>query len=101
MTFIVNILFSIISLILVFKAPDEYSYSYCVMVCLVFIIQNLTYFILRKDKNLVCVEFFFMIVFWLTNFVYPIFYYPTNPEFSVFNNPFNIEVITKSTSIAY
>jgi len=42
-----------------------------------------------------------MIAFFMTNFVYPVFYYPTNPDYSVFTYPFNVNVITKSTAIAY
>lgn len=101
MALIVNILFSLLSLVLVFRAPNEYSFTYCIIINILFVFQNIFYFLLRRDKNLVCFEFFFMIVFWLTNFVYPVFYYQTNPDFSLFSYTFNVDIITKSTAIAY
>jgi len=101
MILIVNILFSILSLCLVYLAPTEYSYSFCVTINVLFVVQNILYFSLRNDDGLVCFEFFFMLAFWFTNFVYPVFYYPTNPHFSMFSSKFNENIITKSTAIAY
>jgi oligosaccharide repeat unit polymerase len=55
----------------------------------------------KTDKNLVCFEFFFLISFGLTNFIYPIVYYPTNSYFAIFEMPFNELIISKSTAIAF
>lgn len=98
---LINIIFCIVSSILVFIAPETYSYSFCVVITLLFLMQNILYFGLKKERNLVCFEFFFMISFFFTNFVYPIFYYPTDPYTSVFIRDFNESIITRSTSIAY
>ena len=98
---IINIIFCIISSILVAIAPDIYSHNFCVTITLLFITQNLLYFLFKKERNLVCFEFFFMISFFFTNFVYPVFYYPNDPYISVFIRGFNQNIITKSTAIAY
>lgn len=94
-------LFAFLSVFFVIEAPGEYSYGYCLQIALLYIVQNVIFFILRRDKNLVSFEFFFFIAFGLTNFVYPLAYFRTNPEFSMFSLPFNTSIITKATSIAF
>jgi oligosaccharide repeat unit polymerase len=37
----------------------------------------------------------------MTNFIYPVFYKPNNPNYTVFELPFNDNIISKSTAIAY
>jgi oligosaccharide repeat unit polymerase len=101
MIFIFNIIFSILSLVLFFRAPDDYSYSFCLLINLLFIAQNIIYFIGRQNKSLVGFQFIFMIAFYFTNFVYPVSYFPTNPTFSVFEYSFNNNIISKATSIAF
>jgi oligosaccharide repeat unit polymerase len=98
--FFINIFFCILALLLVYKSPGEYSYDFCLLIACLFVIQNFIYFIFRNDSDIVCFEFFFMIAFGLTNFIYPIFYFPTNPDFSMFSLDFNYNVISKATSIA-
>ena len=98
----VNILFFITSITLVFVAPEQYSYEFCVLTALLFVAQNLIYFIFRRDKNIVCFESLFAIAFGLTNFIYPIFYFPTsNRDFSVFNMGFNENIISYATAVAF
>lgn len=97
---ILNIIFAIAAFILVFNAPVYYSYSFCWLIAGLFIFQNLIYFIFRRDRDIVGFEFIFMIAFWFTNFVYPLFYFQTDPTFSVFAWTFNQNVISKATAIA-
>jgi len=101
MIYIVNIFFSLLSLILVFNAPIEYSYTFCLLINVFFVIQNVLYFGLRKNKNLVGFQFLFMIAFYFTNFVYPVFYYPYNPHFSLFEYTFNEKIISYATAVAF
>ena len=98
---VTNLFFSIISIILVFTAPSGYSYDFCTTIGVLFVVQNILYFYFDDKKKLVCFEFFFAISFGLTNFVYPVFYFPTNPHISLFNYPFNVLVINKGTALAY
>ena len=101
-SFFVNIIFCIASTVLVFSAPETYSYNFCLSIAILYLIQNVFYFILKKDKNIVCFEFLFMIAFFFTNFAYPIAYYPTVERYvSNFNFPFNENIISKGTAIAY
>lgn len=99
--FFVNIIFCLLSLFLVSNSPIEYSYDFCLLVASLFILQNIIYFVFRNDSDIVCFEFFFMIAFGLTNFIYPIFYFPTNPDFSMFSLDFNYSIISKSTAVAF
>ncbi|MDD4198185.1 MAG: O-antigen ligase [Paludibacter sp.] len=98
---ITNIVFAISALILVLYAPEYYSYSFCYLLAGLFVFQNLIYFIFRRDHNIVGFEFIFMIAFWFTNFVYPLFYFQTDPTFSIFAMAFNQNIISKATAIAY
>jgi oligosaccharide repeat unit polymerase len=98
---IINLFFSIVSIVLVFTAPSGYSYNFCSLIGILFVTHNILYFYFDDKKNLVCFEFFFAIAFGLTNFIYPIFYFPTDPHVSLFVFPFNSGVINKATALAY
>lgn len=100
---IVNIVFCIIAGILVYLAPPRYDYTFCVIILVLFIFQNIIYFIINKrsTKNATNFDFFFMFSFGMTNFIYPIFYKPINPNVSLFNIPFSSKVICKATAVAY
>ena len=99
--FFINSFFCFLSIILVHIAPEEYSYNFCVLLAGLFVLQNFIFFVFRNDSDIVCFEFFFMIAFGLTNFIYPIFYFQTNPDFSMFSLDFNYNIISKATSIAF
>jgi len=101
MIFNVNLFFSLFSLLLLYLAPKEYSYNYCLFINILYIIQNIAYFKIRNEKSLVGFQFIFMIAFYFTNFVYPVFYFPTNPTYSVFELQFNYNIISKATAIAF
>ncbi|MEI7501780.1 MAG: O-antigen polymerase [Paludibacter sp.] len=101
MLFYINISFTLISLLLFRLSPEEYSYQFCLTINILFIVQNLIYFILRRNRSLVGFQFLFMIAFYFTNFVYPVFYFVNNPTFSIFEYTFNYDIISKATSIAY
>jgi len=101
MVLFVNLFFLIVSSVLYISAPDIYSYNYCVLINVLFIIQNCIYFTFRRTKSLVGFQFIFMISFYFTNFVYPVFYFPTNKDFLLFHFSFNENIISKATSIAF
>jgi oligosaccharide repeat unit polymerase len=42
-----------------------------------------------------------MIAFFCVNFIYPVYYFPTDPSYSVFGFQFNYQIICKATSLAY
>lgn len=96
-----NTFFFIVSGVLYFNAPDFYSYGFCSLISILFLLQNILYFVFKRDRSIVGFAFFFAIAFGLTNFIYPVFYYLSDPEFSLFSLPFNENVISRSTSIAY
>ena len=96
-----NIIFCIIGALMLMFAPSYYSYEFCSALLILYIVQNVIYWMTKKDKNLVCFEFFFLIAFGLTNFIYPVVYYPTNSSYTIFDMPFNELLISKCTAIAY
>lgn len=97
---LINLFFLIFSFLLHYKAPEDYSFNFCLTVNIAFIIQNVLYFVLSK-RSLVSFEFFFMFAFYCVNFVYPVFYFPSNPTFGVFEYAFNYQIICKSTAVAF
>lgn len=98
-----NILFCLVAGLLVYGAPDKYDYGYCVLLLSLFILNVIWYFVsnVTLTKNAANFDFFFIFSYGMTNFIYPVFYKPYNPNYTVFELPFNHNVITKSTAIAY
>lgn len=97
----INIIFCVIAIVMVVVAPPYYSYGFCLSILILYIVQNIIFWSTKTDKNLVCFEFFFLIAFGLTNFIYPVVYYPTNSTFAFFEMPFNELIISKCTAIAF
>lgn len=95
-----NIVFLIISLVLFFNAPVEYHFTFCLAINLLFVLQNVLYFLISR-RSLVSFEFFFMFAFYFVNFIYPVAYYQTDPTFGLFRYEFNHNIISKATAIAY
>ena len=100
MLIFINLLFFIVSMLFYYSAPVDYDFNFCLAINTAFIVQNIFYFFLTK-RSLISFEFFFLFSFYLVNFVYPVFYFPTNPTFSNFSFAFNHRVICRSTAIAF
>ena len=96
----VNIFFFIFSLVLNFFTPDDYNYTFCLLINIAFLLQNSIYFVLSR-RSLVSFEFFFMFAFYFVNFIYPVAYFPNNPTYGVFKYDFNYQIISKATAVAY
>lgn len=97
---IINILFLVFSLVLYLDVPENYSFNYCLLINLSFLVQNIIYFIL-SGRTLISFEFFFAFAFYFINFIYPVAYFPSNPNYEVFNYTFNYQVINKATALAF
>ena len=91
-----------ISLAFYAEAPDRYSLPYCTSVFILFAISTVLF--LRttfKNKSYVNFHIFFLLSLFLTNFAYPIFIYPTDPEyFSIFTFAFDHNLISKGTALS-
>lgn len=98
---ILNILFAITSIVLCCCAPTSYNYHFCLAILILYIVQNVLFFYFNKRRNWLGFEFFFAISFAFTNFIYPVFYFPTRPDYLFFSIPFNVNVISRATAIAY
>ena len=102
LTYLLNIAFAIAATVLYIKAPWNYSYHYSVLLMWMFIAQNMLYFATNKRKNWLGFEFFFAISFFLVNFVYPVFYAPTDRIYwSFFSYTFKDDYVTRATALAY
>lgn len=96
-------IFSLIFLISIFLyiiAPDDYSFSYCMILHVLFIIN--AFILLYKDRKYEKIGFnlIFTVSFYFVNFVYPVFIYPIDSEYSLFTFSFNTRVISVSTALA-
>ena len=95
-------IFAVVATVLYIKAPWTYSYDYCVLLMELFILQNVLYFATNKRQNWLGFEFFFALSFFLVNFVYPVFYAPTERIYwSFFSYNFNDNYVTRATALAY
>ena len=98
--FFINILMCFISLLLFYFSPNIYSYEYCFIVFVFYILFNVVYLLEEPKNRSFSFEFLFMVAFLMTNFIYPVFYYLDNPTISLFAFSFNKDVISKSTGLA-
>ncbi|MGK6342945.1 O-antigen polysaccharide polymerase Wzy [Chryseobacterium sp. DT-3] len=105
MRIIINLIFCLIAGLMVYIAPNRYDFGFCQQVLVLFIISNTIYFLGNKitgrNINAANFDFFFMFSYGMTNFIYPVFYKPQNPNVSIFVIPFSSNIISKSTAIAY
>ena len=102
LTYLLNIAFAIAASVLYICAPWTYSYDYCVLLMGMFIAQNVLYFATNKRQHWLGFEFFFALSFFLVNFVYPVFYAPTERIYwSFFSFEFNDDFVTRATALAY
>lgn len=96
------ILFSLLlSLVLYFIAPLDYSFSFCLLLFILMAINSL-YLIKKtiKDKNYVNFNTIFLLVNGVIIYVYPLLIYPNNPELiSRFRFGFDISYINKATAL--
>lgn len=87
----------LISLLLYLFAPNSYSWTYCMVVMAVFISN---YLLIYKNDHDIGFNLFFAVAFWSVSFVFPVFVYPINNDYSLFRFGYNADVITKATSLS-
>lgn len=97
---ILTSIFCCLALVLFYFAPVGYSLIFSLLSLFIFIALNIFYFLFSSKGNGVGFEFFFMIAFCMTNFIYPVFYFPDNRYVSLFSFGFNISIMNKSTALA-
>lgn len=103
MKLILNVFFCLLAGLLVYAAPNTYDYGFCVLILMLFLLNVIYYFVSNRtvSGNVANFDFFFIFSYGMTNFIYPVFYKPNNPNYTVFELPFNDNIISKSTAIAY
>ena len=90
----------ILSLILYYFAPENYSFGYCLWVHNLFLVSAAFIILLDRRNEKVGFNILFSTSFFFTNFVYPVYIYPIDPSYSLFSFPFNERVISKCTGMA-
>lgn len=94
------ILSAIVSFLLSLYAPKDYSYPFCI-ICLVLFLICVCVLLKRNCKiSIVKFEFFFTISFFFTNFAYPVIYYSVSPYFSLFHLSFPEDCINKGIALS-
>ena len=102
LTYLLNMAFALAATVLYINAPWTYNYDYCAMLMFLFLAQNVLFFATNKRKHWLGFEFFFALSFFLVNFVYPVFYAPTERIYwSFFSYNFNDNFVTRCTALAY
>lgn len=89
-----------VSLLFVFAAPSTYSYEFCMMLHWIFVVTFIYGLYIHRREGYVNYWFTFSIGYYFVNFVYPVYYYPTNPDFSLFKYHFDHNLISYCTAVA-
>ena len=102
LTYLLNMAFAIAATVLYVYAPWTYNYDYCALLMNLFIVQNVLHFATNNRQHWLGFEFFFALSFFLVNFIYPVFYAPTERlHWSFFCYPFTYSYVTRCTALAY
>lgn len=90
-----------VSIIVYLCAPDTYRFEYDCYCGIQYVVSVFIFLKLKKKKNYFDFDTIFLIAFFCTFFIYPIFLYPINPRyFAMFNYGFDENVISKCTALA-
>ena len=93
----------VISVVMCYKAPAVYDFSYCLVCFVIFLISAVVLLVnnTNKYKTIILFEFLFTLSFFFVNYAYPVFIYPTSTSyFSLFLYSFNEDVISRATAVA-
>src|SRR5690606_28313325 len=100
MKIIINILAFFIALIVYFLAPSIYSFEYCLLILVLYVLFSFNFLAIKFNGNYFTFDILFSISMLFTNFIYPVFFYPTTLRyFSLFKIDFNEDVITRATAL--
>lgn len=95
-------LFTFIAILSYIFAPKEYSFSFCLVLNLLYIATSIYIGVKDKFRDFPSYHFLFSISFYCVNFVYPVFVFPIDPNFSLFSlSHYSFDIISRCTSLAY
>lgn len=97
---VVWIFLGVESLLLYFFAPNNYSYLFNLYCFLHYIFSCFFFFFTKKKKNYFDFDVIFFITYLFVMFIYPVFIYQDNPDFSLFKFGFNEQLISKGSALA-
>ena len=92
---------SLVAIYVYWMHPKVYSYEYNTYCLIHFFIATIFFFKYKKKKNYFDFDTIFLIAYFFTFFMYPVFIYPVDPYyFFIFNYGFNENVISQSTALS-
>lgn len=96
------IILSLISVTMLIMVPRGYSLSYCVASMGIGILSMMNVILnsYNRYKSICQFNVLFIIILVITNYLYPVYFYSHDPNFSLFQLDFAEDAITKSTAIA-
>ena len=98
----INVFFSIFSILAFLFAPSKYSYTFNLIILLLFLVQTIPFVIRKSHQGFINFYSLFYFSYFFVNFFYPIFIYPIDPEyFLTFSLGFNYDVISKASALAW
>lgn len=92
-------LFAIASLLIYVFAPMEYSWDYCCLCSVVYILNAVVGLLHAIKKSFVSFELFFTVALFLCSYLFPLVVYQIDDSFSLFSWGYNPRVITKCTAL--
>lgn len=97
---LIQFILIITSFILYRYAPRDYSYTFAILCLIIYLCSAVLVICKNCKRSLLKFEFFFLIAFFFTNYVYAIVFYPDNPYFSLFSLEFNQDYVCKALALS-
>jgi oligosaccharide repeat unit polymerase len=92
-------LFAIASLLIYILAPMEYSWGYCCLCSVVYILNAIIGLLPSIKKGLISFELIFTVALFLCSYLFPLVVYQVDSAYSLFSFGYNHQVITKCTAL--
>ena len=89
-----------ISLFMYITSPMKYDYGLCLSAFIMVLITSVFLILKVSERQVLTFDLMFSVAFIFANFLYPVFLYPINPNFSLFAISFNEDYITKCSFMA-
>lgn len=95
-----NLYLLVISLMMYFYAPTGFSLSYCIALFILFILLLFNNIVSSRALGFWTFNTFFSLSFLGVTYIFPLFIYSIDSEYSLFSIGYNATVITKATALA-
>lgn len=98
---VLAVLINFLSLFLYIFAPSDYSLSFCILQCAIFLISGVNSYLVDKNRDFPSFHLIFSISFFCVTYLYPLFVYNISSSFSLFAiASYSDSIISKATALA-